>query len=495
MATAPTQSQGAATKRRELRDHEPDYKLIADCVAGERVVKAKGSTYLPMPNAADESAENVARYTAYKKRAVFYNVTQRTLAGMVGEVFGRDPVQELPTRLDVVSEDADGSGLTLTQLAKRGVRYALSMGRGGLLADYPLTEEGVTRADIEAGAVQPTLTVYDALHVINWRTVKRGNKTLLTMVVLWEEYDAEDDGFVVTRKDQYRVLRLVDGVYTVEVYRDGAVFMGPVTPTDASGATFDYIPFTFIGAENNDAEVDHAPMYDLASINIAHYRNSADYEEGVYMVGQPTPVFAGLTEAWVDNVMKGTVALGSRGGVMLPEGGSAQLLQMEANTAAFEAMEHKEKQMVALGAKLVESKEVQRTATEANQDNASETSILADVAKNVSAAIKFGLEVCARFVGDENAEIVYELNTEFRIAQMTPQERAQVISEWQQGAITFGEMRASLRKSGVATLDDAEARETIDEEAIDLTDEEDDGGDNGDDVPDPDNEDDDEGAS
>lgn len=464
MVTVPTHNQGAATKRKELRDYERDYKLIADCVAGERAVKKRGVVYLPMPNPDDESEENVARYDAYRTRAVFYNVSQRTLSGMVGEVFARDPVEDLPTRLDVVSEDADGTGLTLTQLAKRAVRYTLSMGRAGVLADYPMTEEGVTRADIESGQVQPSLTIYDSLHVINWRTKKNGNKTLLTMVVLWEKYDGEDDGFSVTQKDQYRVLRLVDGVYTVEIYRDGASFMGPVSPTDASGEAFDYIPFTFIGSENNDAEIDHPPLYDLASLNVAHYRNSADYEEGVYMVGQPTPVFSGLTQAWVEDVMKGVVALGSRGGVMLPENGSAMLLQMEANTAAFEAMEHKERQMVALGAKLVEQKQVQRTATEADIDSAAETSVLSDVAKNVGAAIKFGLENCARFVGDPDAEIVYTLNTEFKISRMTPQERAQLISEWQQGAVTFSEMREGLRKSGTATLDDDEARETIDAE-------------------------------
>ena len=488
MATTVTQSVGAATKRRELRDREQDYKQIADCVAGERTVKKGRTKYLPMPNADDESPENVARYDAYLKRAVFYNVTQRTLSGMVGEVFSRDPVVEMPTSLDVMGEDADGSGLTLTQLAKRAVRYTLSMGRAGVLADYPHVEEGISRADVESGDIQPTLTIYSALDVINWRTIKKKAKTYLTLVVLREMYDDEDDGFAVTQKEQFRVLRLTDGVYTVEIYRDGAVFMEAVAPTDADGKTFDYIPFTFIGSENNDAEIDHPPMYDLSSLNVAHYRNSADYEEGVYMVGQPTPVFAGLTEEWVKNVMDGQVRLGSRGGVMLPDGGSAQLLQMEANTAAFEAMEHKEKQMVALGAKLVEQKQVQRTATEADLESASETSVLADVAKNVSAALKFGIEICARFAGDADAEIVYDLNTDYRIARMTPQERAQLISEWQQGAVTFSEMRAGLRKAGAATLDDDEAKDEIESEFPDDPNAPDDPNDPnaGGDVPDPD---------
>lgn len=465
MATGPSNATGATSsvqqKRKELRDFETDYRLISDCVAGQRAIKKGGTRYLPSPNPDDESNENVARYEAYKTRAVFYNVTQRTLSGLVGEVFARDPVEELPTRLDVVAEDADGSGLTLTQLAKRATRYTLSKGRAGVLADYPAVEEGVTKADIESGNVQPTLTIYDALQIINWRTKKHKAKTYLTLVVLEEMYDDEDDGFTVVKKKQQRVLRLTEGVYTVEIYRDGSLYSGPVTPTDASGSVFDEIPFSFIGSENNDAEIDHPPMLDLAQINVAHYRNSADYEEGVYMTGQPTPVFSGLTEDWVKNVMDGTVRLGSRGGVMLPQGGSADLMQMQANTAASEAMDKKERQMVALGAKLVEQKEVQRTATEADIENNSETSVLSDVAKNVSEAIRFGLTMCARFTGDTPDEINYVLNTDFSISRMSSQERQQLISEWQSGAITFSEMRAALRKSGVATLDDEEAKDEI----------------------------------
>ena len=455
-----------AFERKELRERKADYQLIADCIAGERAVKYRKTKYLPQPNPDDVTPANAARYEAYLTRAVFYNVTQRTLSGLVGEVFRRDPVAELPTGLDPVAEDADGAGLTLTQLAKKALRYTLAMGRGGILADYPSVdaEEGVTKADIDSGRIAPTLTVYDALSIINWRTVKRGSKTVLTLVVLKELYDEDDDGFEVKQKTQYRVLRLTDDVYTVQIYRDGKPVIEPKSPTDAAGQVFDYIPFTFIGAENNDSEVDNAPMYDLASLNMAHYRNSADYEESAYIVGQPTPVFAGLTEEWVKNVLQDNVRLGSRGGVALPEGGSATLLQASPNQMPFEAMEHKEKQMVALGAKLVENKQVQRTATEAGIDSASETSILSSTTKNVSAAITFALKVCARYAGAPDANIKYELNTEFSISKLSPQQQAQIIASWQQDAITFSEMRTALRRDGIATLDDDAARAEIEEQ-------------------------------
>ena len=57
--------------RPELTKLLPLYYKIRDVLAGEMTVKDAGQKYLPMPNAADQSKENRARYQAYKERAVF----------------------------------------------------------------------------------------------------------------------------------------------------------------------------------------------------------------------------------------------------------------------------------------------------------------------------------------------------------------------------------------------------------------------------------------
>ncbi len=456
------------------------YYLIRDCIDGEVKIKAGKTKYLPQPNAEDESEENQARYKAYIERAVFYNVTARTLKGLVGQVFLRDPVIEVPSLLKIVEEDANGGGVSLTQSAKKAVAFVLAHGRAGLFVDYPATEGVASRAQLEAGDIRPTVNIYEPWRVINWRTTTRGAKEILSLVVLSETYVASDDGFEAKEAEQFRVLRLgkslenveagideSEDVYTVEIWQKSGGKFGiaeTYQPRDSSGALLKEIPFTFIGAENNDVEIDNPPLYDLASLNIGHYRNSADYEESCFIVGQPTPYFAGLTEEWVNKVMKGVVTLGSRAAVPLPEGGTAGLLQAESNTMPYEAMQHKERQMVALGAKLVEQTTVQRTATEADLEATSENSTLSSSAKNVSAAYKWGLEWCAEFVGVPATGIKFELNTDFDIANMTPQERQQTISEWQAGAISFSEMREGLRKAGVAKLDDKKAKAEIDAE-------------------------------
>ncbi|BCG66143.1 portal protein [Pseudomonas phage vB_PaeS-Yazdi-M] len=390
----------------------------------------------------------------------------------------RDPVVKVPALLNPLVANATGSGINLTQLSKKAVSLNLAYSRAGILVDYPTTEGqgGASVAELEAGKIRPTLYVYAPTEIINWRTIDRGAEEVLSLVVIFETWCVQDDGFEMKNSGQFRVLRLDDeGYYVHEIWREPNPTKADGTkiprgnyqlhevfkPTDANGNRLDEIPFMFMGSENNDVNPDNPNFYDLASLNLAHYRNSADYEESCYVVGQPTPVLTGLTEEWVNNVLKGTVNFGSRGGIPLPTGADAKLLQAEPNTMLKEAMDTKERQMVALGAKLVEQKEVQRTATEAELEAASEGSTLSSATKNVSAAFEWALKWAARWIGAGDAGVKFELNTDFDIARMTPDERRQIIEEWQKGAITFTEMRTGLRKAGIATEDDAKAKADI----------------------------------
>lgn len=490
--------------RRELALMMPTYQLISDCLAGSRAVKLAKAKYLPQPNETDTSAENQARYKAYLLRAVFYNVTWRTVNALVGQIFLRSPQVDVPTGLDVLKLDANGENVTLEQIAQMVAADTLAYGRCGLLADFSTTgANGVTFADLAKGDTRPTITSYPAGDVINWRKAVRGSRTVYTLIVIREDYHLHDDGFELKTGSQYKVLRLIGAdvmaadlqkqfpdtwnddygeaiqvatssasdVYRMEVWRNsnasstGYGLAQVVYPKDHAGKFLNEIPFKFIGARANDDAVDKPPIEDMAELNIAHYRNSADYEETSFLTGQPTPFVSGVTEEWNEKVLKGVVQLGSRGVIPLPNGGTAGLLQAAANSVPFEAMGQKERQMVALGAKLVEQRSVQRTATEAQMEGTADTSVLANIAKNVSAGIDWACKACCQFTGDDPNAVSFILNTEFDLTRMDPAERQQLLLEWQGGAIAFTEMRSNLRRGGVATLDDEEAQKAVDKEA------------------------------
>lgn len=434
---------------------------IDDCLGGADQIKLKGETYLPRPNADDKSPDNLARYEAYKARAVFYNFTKRTLEGMIGEVFSRDPLIQLPELMWPMIDDVDGAGTSLDQQAKQGLSRCLSGGGFGLLVDYPKTDKPLTLDEQKKGYIRATILQYARTDIINWRFIKRGAREIFSLIVIEEMGKAADDGFEITYRQQWRVLQLNDaGEYVVTLYvkdeekDDYVIVQEAIKPSGADGKPLDEIPFFFCGVKNNNSTPDAPALYDMAELNLAHYRNSADYEDSCYMVGQPTPFFSGLTEQWVKKVFQNkTIRLGSREAIPLPVGGTAGLLQVSPNSMPFEAMGHKESQAMALGAKLTDPGGGRNTLGEAQQDETDDASMLASAAKNVSLTYQLAL----RFAGEKlyavKDEIGYSLNTDFPGSRLTPNERTQLVLEWQAGAIVESEMRAGLRKAGVATLD------------------------------------------
>lgn len=457
--------------RPELKRLLPEYYLIRDCISGESAIKEAKDKYLPRLNPSDTSKENITRYDNYIKRAVFYNVTRRTLNGLVGQVFAKDPIIEIPALLENVKLNASGNGVNLIQQSKRSLSCTLAYSRSGLFVDYPDVAAPATMAEVEKGKIRPTIITYAPHDIINWRVTESGANEVLSLVVLSESYEYEDDGFELKKAAQFRVLKLEGGTYVQEIWKQEipTPWTGRDTPKgnyklkqtfipkDSSGNPFTEIPFMFIGSNDNDTEPDNPNFYDIASLNIAHYRNSADYEENVHIQGQTTAVAIGLTEEWLKGPLDGKIRIGATGGVPLPEGGDLKLVQATEKSALKEAMDTKERQMVALGAKLVEQKQVQRTAFETKIESTSESSILASTAANVQAGYLWALNWCCKFVGITSAQLKFELNTNFDLGITTPEERTQIVNEWKSGAISFKEMRGLLRKAGIASEEDETA--------------------------------------
>tara|TARA_R110002020_G_scaffold472424_2_gene700450 strand:- start:8612 stop:10060 length:1449 start_codon:yes stop_codon:yes gene_type:complete len=463
-------------KRKEVSDHEKSWALISDCVAGEETVKKGKELYLPRPTAEADTTYGKARYQAYVLRAVFYNVSGRTLEGLVGQVFSKDPEIDLPTDLERYIPDIDGAGTPLVQQSKATLGLTVGLGHCGLLSDYPGSTEAATKQDIETLKIRPRIILIKPEDIINWRVTVVGGETLLSLVVLEEEAIIEDsdDGFEFKTETRWREIRLVEveggnfaAVVTVWRKKDkttgGEEFEPvqgfPVVLQDHRGQPLDRIPFEFVGSTNNEPHIDKAPLLDLATLNVAHYRNSADYEEGVFITGQDQLVMTGLSQEWMDKNFKDGVKLGSRSAIALPKDANAFLLHADANSIAAEAMKHKEDQMKSLGAKLIEPTSSKGTATEALIEESSESSTLASAAKNVSVAYRKALWNASRFVADVNPEdIVFELNCDFAASMASPEDRQQTVAEWQGGLITYEEARTQLRKAGIATEEDEAAK-------------------------------------
>ena len=423
------------------------WRTVRDCVAGQMAVKSAKTRYLPAFEPADES-----RYADYVQRAVFLGVTNRTRNSLVGAAFRKDPEFELPQQIEYIREDADGNGNSLTQVARSLVSNLVAIGRHGLLVDYPEAPEGLSAEQVARSNLRPFIREYTAENIINWR-VTRGK---LSLVVLREANEVEKDEFHYESEYQYRVLRLVEGIYTQQIYDHAGNPVGePMEPRQANGSRWDVIPFIVAGSTNNDINIDYVTLYDLAELNISHYRNSADYEEGVFLHGQPMlHIDTGEMSGDVWNTLNPNgVQVGARRGLVTNQGGSAQLMQAQPNGAAFEALTHKEAQMLQIGARLIEAGGANETAEAVRAKTAAEHSVLDSLVYNAQDAIESAIEWVSMFAGVDASSVIVSLNRDFfdyapdanMISQMMGLEASGIISK----PVIF----SYLRKTGVVPDD------------------------------------------
>ncbi|OED34522.1 hypothetical protein AB832_07440 [Flavobacteriaceae bacterium (ex Bugula neritina AB1)] len=419
---------------------------MRDVVEGQQAIKDGQEKYLPIPDPTDKTQENKERYQQYLQRALFYNVTGRTKAGLVGNAFVKDPILDAEN-LDYIKSNADGNGTGLDQMAHKCIGEMLEVGRGGLLTDYPATDGTQSKAD----NFEATLHYYTSEQVINWDTAIVNGKKKLSLVVLDEPKETVNpDTFEKESHQYWRVLTLEGGIYHSRMYEKaedkGFTIVSESTPTDGKGVNWKEIPFTFVGSENNDEQFDAIPLKDLAFINISHYQNSADVEESAFIVGQPTPVFSEIDEHWAKEFLQGKTLLGSRSGVVLPVGGTASLLQANSNMLPRELMKDKEEQMIKVGARLIESPS-NATATAILSADRASYSVLGMCCINVSEAITQCLKWAARYMSTSE-NVSYKINTEFVTDTMTPQELQAIIQLWQSGTMAWTDAINLLKKKG-----------------------------------------------
>lgn len=345
-----------------------------------------------------------------------------------------------------------------------------SVGRGGLLVDAPETG-AATAAEQNEGLLNPVIAFYTAENIINWRLKRFGSVNRVVMVVLrevWEYFEADNE-FVVKCGEQYRVLDLdEDGKYRQRLYRfkaeGGEAEPVVVIYPDLGPQLAGKIPFTFIGASNNDASIDDAPLLPLAELNIGHFRNSADNEESSFVVGQPTLfIMPGATmnaQQFAEANPYG-VKMGSRTGHNIGENGNAILLQADANNLAKQNMLDKETQAIQIGAQLITPTQ-QITAESARLQRGADTSVMATIARNVSMAYTEALKWVASMMGlREGVEIEFKLNMEFFLTPMTSQDRAAWMADINAGLLPATAYYAALRKAGVTDWTDEEIQDAI----------------------------------
>jgi hypothetical protein len=438
-----------------------------DCFEGSDAVKDRGADYLPLldtHNTGDDQG-----YEAYKTRALFYNATGRTVEGLAGFIFQKDPEWDIPKKFEDHLKDVTMDGVDATTFALRLAREILLTGRVGLLLD--MQKEGGEESP------RPYWIIYDAEDIISWRVERReGDPAVVTRIVLRETDEDPDpnDEFEFEEVEQYRVLELnKQGVYQQTVWRkesksaDKWSRHGDVVIPERRGEPLSFIPFVFGSPTSLEATIEKGPLYDMIEVNLSHYRTMADLEHGRHFTALPTPWFSGARPS------DETLTLGSGVAWELDQGGSAGMLEFTGAglSALVTAEQDKRKMMAVLGARMLEEQpSTQETATafmgRHTGEGASLRTIGGVIERMLNRVLRWHVWWLSTEAKPEDVKASVELNREFFMLRLNPQEVQAQLGLLQAEAISYMTFYHNLSAGGWTRADTnaEEEREQIQKE-------------------------------
>lgn len=424
--------------------------LVRDCTKGSEAVKAKKSKYLPFLSGQDEGD-----YESYSNRAMFYEATSRTLLGLIGSVFRKAPQIETT---EAVKKDKNSwinrcttNRNGIDSLARKSIKEVLIAGKVVLLVDA--AKEGVT-------AKNPLwISVYAAESLINWEYKEDADgRPELSRAILEVESVEKDptDNFKMVKVCRWKVLMLEgEGqakAYKIETWRkadsNDKVPSGAATdPVDKQfykegedvypnfgGRRLDFIPMVITTVEDEDQEDMKPPLEPVARVNISHFQSSADLEHGRHYTALPTPYVTGAGKGAL------TLKIGSQTAWMIGEE-KAKVGMLEFTGQGLQALEnaleHKEKLMAVLGARLLEEPKRQVEASETHAiRRAGEESVLASIARAVSIGLNKVIEFAKKW-DTTIPDATIQLNTDYGMQVLDAQRLAELVKSWQANAISY----------------------------------------------------------
>lgn len=432
---------------KKYKDNANRLSLLDDVLGGEDRMKEAKSKYVPRLTDQTDS-----EYNAYIKRGSFFNATARTQSALVGAIFRKPPQIEIDKSINDISIGSDGSSLKM--LISKTASQVIGYGRSIALLDRPVM------------GGDPYISIYDASQLINWRTTTdKDGKTVLSFAVLKEEIELQDpqDEFKSIDVEFYRVLRLrnnpgdsISGseyVYTVEVWnrmkgsgrtRDAKFDL--VVPEFAPNISeldgeIDYIPIIVFGPKYNSFDTEKSPLYDMAVLNVGHWRDSVDIQHGLHMTALPTPWASGLLPgvSLSDPTTKPKVQIGPGAFLLLPENARAGMIEFNGSGIKTYMVErsNKQQQMAILGARMIEeSRQGVETAEHAKIRQSGESSTLLNIADAIGSGYATILDWYASWVGVRNPHSIVELNKDFIDSSVKSHEIIALMQLVQAGAMS-----------------------------------------------------------
>ena len=425
--------EGPGTRHPDYLAAVDQWHLCRHAFAGEAAIKEHASAYVPRVH-----GDSDADYEAYVQRAAWYGATARTVEGLTGAVFRVAPTYDASAQVDDDLLDITLLGDPMATFAQLVFRELLITGRCPVLVDL----------DDQRG--RPYWVMYTADQLVSWLVA--GDGTLLRAVIITSDTEPEGE-FDWSEHTRAHVHELdAAGLYQVRHF----IYVGKNRTDDPdsdpwkeeetltpmrSGARLDYIPMVVFGARGIDVgSIYKPPIYDVATVNVSHFRTSADWEHGAHMTALPTPWVSGIEQVQGQGKQKTEMRLGARTAWLLPKP-DCRAGMLEYTGKGLDSLkdlsESKKRDLAVLGARLLaEDKTGVETVDAMRLRSTGESSVLSALAEAFDVGMARALAYHQQWMGIDQ-ETKFTTNRDFIDAKLTPQEAQVVMALWQSDLISF----------------------------------------------------------
>ena len=273
-------------------------KKIRDLRGGVVAMRKAGETYLPK-----EEREEQSDYDDRLARSWLFPALDKAIEDVADRIFSKDVSlsADVPTDLAELAEDIDNQGRNLNSFARDVLEDGTEAGIAFILVDSPPKQGDLTLAQARAINFRPYLVHIKAEDILGWKTTKIGNKSVLSMVRIWEtvEENDPDDKFKEVTVPQVRVLELpvkngVVGNVVVSVYRENKDGKWELRdrPIQSGLQEITLVPFY----TNRTGFMKGKPRYEkLADLNIAHWQSASDQRNILHKARVPLLALFGFS--------------------------------------------------------------------------------------------------------------------------------------------------------------------------------------------------------
>lgn len=416
------------------------WQAIRHAMIGEVEIKKHGKEYLPQPEGMDDG-----QYVAYLDRAVFYNMVYRTVTGLTGSIFRRDPrLLRAGPKLTELCKRVSKDGLSLRVFTKVVSQEMLSVGRYGILADKPDSNDPLAK---------PYLAGYTCENILDWTTVEIDGRDEHDYILLreftvdrrlfrFEGSEAKPNTSYGQLFARYRVLRLIWNdtdlrwEYQQEVYardaEDADLTETPViTKPMVYGVPMKRIPFRFFNGTTNLPDIEKPPVLDILTLNMSHYKTYAQLEHGRFYTANPVYYVTGGQEEDEYHIGPSVVweiGNGEKAGILEFNGQGLKTLE--------NALIAKETQVASLGGRLLgDSKTAGQSDNQIKLKDRNEQSLLLNVTTVMNENFTELLAIIAAWLNEPADKMEFRVNQDFLIDAAAAREFRAITMMYQAGIL------------------------------------------------------------